>query len=354
MRVRPAIAALGTYKPPLEGRNPQDYLLMDFNESPEPPPLAVRKALQEYLIEGNLHIYPQYGDFCEELGKYVGVSAEQLLLTNGSDQGIEVVLRCLLEPGDKLVMAVPGFTMFQQIVGTIGARFVGIPYPDDFRFPLPEIEEATKDARVLVVINPNNPTGTSATLPQLRQLLEQFPECAVVVDEAYYEFTGQSCVSLLKQYPNLVLLRTFSKAFAIPALRLGYVVAQASFIAELLKIRGPYDVNMAAIVAGRALLRDPGPWQALVRHLMEEVKPELESFLRSRGVRFFPGEANFLLVQPPGSAQEAIHHLKQQRILVRPMRPPLDHCFRMNLRPASDMQRFLQVFDLYLNTVTQP
>ena len=96
MRIRSAIANIGTYKPPLEGRNPKEYLLMDFNESPEPPPPSVRRALQEC--------------FCEELGQYVGVSAEQLLLTNGSDQGIDVVLRCLLEPGTNLVMAMPGFT----------------------------------------------------------------------------------------------------------------------------------------------------------------------------------------------------------------------------------------------------
>ncbi|NBV43857.1 MAG: histidinol-phosphate aminotransferase family protein, partial [Firmicutes bacterium] len=78
MRIRPAISALGTYKPPLEGRNPDEYLLMDFNESPEPPPLSVRKALQQYLVEGPLHVYPHYGSFTEQLGKYVGVPSEQL------------------------------------------------------------------------------------------------------------------------------------------------------------------------------------------------------------------------------------------------------------------------------------
>ena len=115
MRIRSAIANMGTYKPPLEGRNPKEYLLMDFNESPEPPPPSVRRALKEYLVEGDLHVYPYYGSFCEELGQYVGVSADQLLLANGSDQGIDVVLRCLLEPGTNLVMAMPGFTMFKQL-----------------------------------------------------------------------------------------------------------------------------------------------------------------------------------------------------------------------------------------------
>ena len=345
MRIRSAIANMGTYKPPLEGRNPKEYLVMDFNESPEPPPLSVRKALQEYLLEGDLHVYPHYGSFCEELGQYVGVSAEQLLLTNGSDQGIDVVLRCLLDPGTNLVMAMPGFTMFKQIVGTIGADFIEVPYPEDLVFPYEKVRQAVSaGTRIIVVINPNNPTGTSAPLEQVEALLREFPECAVLVDEAYYEFTGQTCLHLLKKYPNLVVLRTFSKAFAIPALRLGYVIAREAFINELLKIRGPYDVNMAALVAARALLQDRKPWQELVQHLMGEAKPALEHFLKEHGVRFYPGEANFLLVEPKGGAALAVSYLKEKGILVRPMRPPLEQCFRMSLRRMEEMERFFQAW----------
>ena len=348
MRIRSAIANMGTYKPPLEGRNPKEYLLMDFNESPEPPPPSVRRALQEYLVEGDLHVYPYYGSFCEELGQYVGVSAEQLLLTNGSDQGIDVVLRCLLEPGTNLVMAMPGFTMFKQTVSTIGADFIEVPYPDGFAFPYEKIRQAVNaQTRIIVVINPNNPTGTSAPLTQVEALLQEFPECAVLVDEAYYEFTGQTCLDLLPKYPNLVVLRTFSKAFAIPALRLGYVVAREEFISQLLKIRGPYDVNMAALVAAWALLQDREPWQELVQQLMVVSKPALEQFLIEHRVRFYPGEANFLLVEPKGGATPAVSYLKERGILVRPMRPPLEHCFRMNLRKMEDMQHFFEVFGDY-------
>jgi len=345
MRIRSAIANMGIYKPPLEGRNPKEYLLMDFNESPEPPPPSVGRALQDYLVEGNLHVYPHYGSFCEELGQYVGVSADQLLLTNGSDQGIDVVLRCLLEPDTKLVMAMPGFTMFKQTVDTIGADFIEVPYPADFAFPYEKVRQAVNPhTRVIVVINPNNPTGTSAPLEQVEALLKEFPDCAVLVDEAYYEFTGQTCLHLLNQYPNLVVLRTFSKAFAIPALRLGYVVAKEEFINELLKIRGPYDVNMAAIVAARALLQDPQPWKELVRHLMKEVKPTLENFFQENEIKFYPGEANFLLVEPKGGATEAVNYLKGQGVLVRAMRPPLENCFRMSLRRMYEMERFFSSF----------
>ena len=348
MRIRSAIANMGIYKPPLEGRNPKEYLLMDFNESPEPPPPSVGRALQDYLVEGNLHVYPHYGSFCEELGQYVGVSAAQLLLTNGSDQGIDVILRSMLDPGTNLVIAIPGFTMFKQTVDTIGADFIGAPYPADFAFPYEKVRQAVNpNTRVIVVINPNNPTGTSAPLEQVEALLKEFPDCAVLVDEAYYEFTGQTCLHLLNQYPNLVVLRTFSKAFAIPALRLGYVVAKEEFINELLKIRGPYDVNMAAIVAARALLQDPQPWKELVRHLMKEVKPTLENFFQENEIKFYPGEANFMLVEPKDGAGLAVNYLKDQGILVRPMRPPLEKCFRINMRSIGETEKFMSVFKSY-------
>ena len=146
------------------------------------------------------------------------------------------------------------------------------------------------------------------------------------------------------------MIRTYSKAFAIPALRLGYVIAREEFINELFKIRGPYDVNMAALVAARALLQDSQSWQELVSHLMGESKPALEQFLKERGVRFYQAEANFLLVEPKGGATAAVRYLKEQGILVRPMRPPLEHCFRMSLRRMNEMERFLEVFTIYRNS----
>jgi histidinol-phosphate aminotransferase len=186
-------------------------------------------------------------------------------------------------------------------------------------------------------------------LTQVEALLREFPECAVLVDEAYYEFTGKTCLSLLERYSNLVVIRTFSKAFAIPSLRLGYVVAREEFINDLLKIRGPYDVNMAAVVAAQALLADQEPWQELVQHLMQEVKPQLESFLREQGVKFYPGEANFLLLEPKGGAPAAVNYLKEHGILVRAMRPPLENCFRLNLRRRSETEEFFGVLKSYFS-----
>ncbi len=349
MRVRKAIAQMGHYTPPLEGRNPDQYLLMDFNESPLPPPPGVTEALQHFLSQERLHLYPSYGTFLQDLGAYVGVPEEQVLITNGSDQGIELVMRALLEPGDNFVMPVPGFAMFAQVAQTLGAEHRAPQFPlDTFAFPLEAVQDAV-DARtrLIVVISPNNPTGTVVPLEAVEHLLTQFPDCAVLVDEAYFEFNGLTAVPLLKRFPNLVVLRTFSKAFALPGLRLGYVVAQPEFLAELSKIRGPYDVNMLSVVAGHAALNALPVIRQRVQHLMEEAKPALEQFFEDEEVRFYQGGANFMLVEPP-DAPDAIRFLKEHGVLVRPMRPPIAHTFRLNVRMLPEVERFIEIFREYL------
>jgi histidinol-phosphate aminotransferase len=352
MQVREAIARMGTYNPPLEGRDPEQHLLMDFNESPLPPPTSVLEAIQGYLSQQRLHLYPSYGNFLENLAEYAQVSPESLILTNGSDQGIELVMRCLLEPGDQVLMARPGFAMFAQVAGTLGAHLCGPEFPpQDFRYPLEQVKASVSpQTRMIVVINPNNPTGTVVPLEQIADLLQNFPNHAIVVDEAYFEFNGLSAVPLLREFPNLILLRTFSKAFALPGLRLGYVIARPDFIEHLYKIRGPYDVNSLSVVAGSAVLEALPEIQGRVQHLMQVAKPALEAFFQEERVRHFPGGANFLLVQPPDVAA-ALAYLKDHGILVRPMRPPIEQTFRMNLRMLPDVEHFMEVFRGYLRSV---
>ncbi len=348
MKIRDAILKLGTYKPPLEGRNPKDYLLMDFNESPVPPPTHVVEALVSFFQEGRLQVYPSYGDFLELLSEYVGVSPDHLILTNGSDQAIDIALRAVLDESDEMLMAKPGFSMFFQVAGTLGARSVSPVYRADMSFPFEKMMNAvTPQTRLIVVVNPNNPTGTSASLEQLQAMLRQFPDIAVLVDEAYYEFTGETCVPLLAEYPNLIITRTFSKAFAIPSLRLGYVVANPELIGHLYKIRGPYDVNMVALIAARAQLEHPEIWQRQIQEIMSVSKPLALKFFEEYDVRFYSGEAHFMLVEPK-NVEHAIHFLKDRGVLVRPMRPPVEHTFRISLGTPRQTEQFIRIYKDYL------
>ena len=349
IEVREAISRMSPYKPPLENRDPEAFLLMDFNESPLPPPPGVIQKISEFL-NSHVHVYPIYGDFLEKLGNYSGVPAENLLLTNGSDQAIDIIMRCLLENGEEAAMVQPGFQMYNQTAGTLGCKLCGPQFPADFDLPHQELKESVNTkTRLIVIINPNNPTGTPVSLEQIEDLLKSFPDIPVLVDEAYYEFTGETCVSLLSSYPNLIVIRTFSKALALPSLRLGYVIASPGFILELQKIRGPYDVNVVAVVAAREQLNNPEHWQKMVRHLMDECKPAIEKYFDEKQVKYFSSKANFMLVEPP-DVQQACKFLMENKILVRPMRPPIAYTFRMSLRMMPEMQCFMDVYSRYLNS----
>ena len=349
MKVRDAILKLGSYTPPLKGRNPNNYLLLDFNESPVPPPSHVIDALVEFIEDNRLQAYPSYGDFLEQLAAYAQVSSNQLILTNGSDQAIDIILRALLNEGDEMILAKPGFAIFFQFAGTLGARVISPEFRSDMGFPSEEIVNAvTPQTRLIVVINPNNPTGTLVNVEYIQHLLESFPEIAVLVDEAYFEFTLQTCSRLLEDHENLIITRTFSKAFALPSLRLGYAIAHKSFIEHLYKIRGPYDVNMIALVAARAQLIHPQPWQQIIREIMREAKPSLERFFEEQGITCFKGAANFMLVAPDNVAA-AIDYLKAHKILVRPMHPPIAHTFRMSIGTLLQTRQFIEIFTDFLN-----
>lgn len=349
IKVREAISSMGFYNPPLENRNPEEYMLMDFNEPPLPPPPEVVEKIAE-LLKKRIHAYPVYGDFLEKLGEYVGVPTENLLLTNGSDQGIDVILRCLLEKGEEVKMAQPGFPMFRQIAGTLGCSIDGPEFSRDLSFPHQKLKASVNGkTRLIVVINPNNPTGSAVSQEQIEDILKSFPDIPVLVDEAYYEFSGETCVSFLSSYPNLIVTRTFSKALGMPSLRLGYVIARPDFIKHLQKIRGPYDVNMVAIFAAREQLKHPEHWQGVVNHLLEESKPALEKFFDEHGVKYYSNKTNFMLVEPQDPVA-ACKFLKENKILVRQMKPPISHTFRMSLRMMPDMQRFMEVYRRFLNT----
>ena len=349
IKVRSNISDLGYYNPPLENRNPEEYVLMDFNEPPLPPHDDLIEEVVS-LLKNKIHIYPAYEKFLEELSNYVGVNSEKLLLTNGSDQAVDIIFRCILESDDEIKMVQPGFAMFSQVAGTIGCLIKGPQFNSDFSFPHEKlISSISKNSGLIVVINPNNPTGTSVSQDQIEDLLISFPKIPLLVDEAYYEFTGKTSVPLIEKYPNLIVIRTFSKALGLPGLRLGYVVAQSDFINHLKKIRGPYDVNVVAVLAASRQLRHPENWQGAVKHLLEESKPALVRFFEKNNVKCYPNEANFLLVEPKDPIS-AFNFLKKNKILVRLMKPPISHTFRMSLRMMPDMKRFMYVYSRYLNS----
>ncbi len=349
IEVQPHIAQMGAYAPPWTGLDRKDFLRLDLNECTRPLPQCAIDAVAEQLPYAPL--YPDYQAFGAKLSEYSGVPPECLMVTNGSDQGIDVILRAFLAPGDTMAVARPEFPMFGQIAGVLNAQIAGVPYGEGFRFPYEVFAEAiTPRIRLAVVINPNNPTGTPVELDYIEGLLRDHPATPFLVDEAYFEFTGATIINLISQHPNLIVLRTFSKAFAMAGMRLGYIAAQPELIGQFLKIRGPFDANSLALAAAAAQIDTPQERIDRTEELMERSKPLVESFFESHGVVFHRGSANFFLVES-SRRDAAVEFLKAAGILVRPMyADQLQGMIRMSLGTVEEMQRFTEAYASFLET----
>ena len=349
--IKERIKRMGHYKPPLEGRADKDYLLLDFNERTVPVSPKVKEALKKFIDSERLQVYPEYGDLEAKIAQYAKVPPAQAMVTNGGDQGIDIVCRAYLDQGNKIIIPFPSFAMHYQSAGVQGAEILEPRYGENGEFPLEEILKLLESKRVKLIIlcNPNNPMGSAIPIENVEKILEKAKEkdVAVLHDEAYFEFSKITAKDLIGKYDNLYIVRTFAKAFGLVAARAGYVISQENNIQELLKIRGPYDVNMLAKTAVLTALEDVKYMEEYVKEVMEESKPKLEKFLEEKGISFYHSQANFLLlkIQNP---QEIIEELKSQGILVRPKSAPDgEKAVRISIGTLKDTEQFITHFMRY-------
>ena len=355
MSIKERIIKMFHYKPPLEGRASKPYLLLDFNERTTPTSPKVKTALKKFVDSDRLQVYPEYGDLEAKIAEYAGVKDGQTMVTNGGDQGIDVVSRAYLDEGDKVIIPFPEFAMHYQSAGIQGAEILEPRYKEEGKLPLEEILSLMDDEKVKLIIfsNPNNPTGISTPISDVEKILGKAKEkdIAVLHDEAYFEFSKITAKNLIEKYDNLYIIRTFAKAFGLVSARAGYVISKEENIQELLKIRGPYDVNMFATTAILAALEDIEYMEDYVKEIMEKSKPKLEEFLRGKGIFFYPSAANFLLLKFK-NPEEIIKAFKNEGILVRPKHVPSgEEGVRVSIGTLRDTERFIEVFSRILDNV---
>lgn len=364
-KFRENIQKMSPYKPPLEGRASKGYLLLDFNEMTIEPSPRVKKALKDFVDSGRLQVYPEYGDLDSRIADYAEVKPSQVMVTNGSDQGIDVIFRAFVKDGDKVIIPTPSFPMFYQSAGVQGAEILKPIYKKNLSFPLKEILDLiNKDIKLIVICNPNNPTGTAVSIQDFLKILKKAKdnEVAVLHDEAYFEFTrfwrrnlqqsrtfcGITAKDLIDEYNNLFITRTLSKQFGIASIRAGYVLSQEQNIKELLKIRGPYDVNMFAKMAILAALDDAEYARNYIVEVMEKSKPKLEEFFRKNKVKFWQSAANFFLVKPTNQ-KKALEVLESEGILVRPREGPnIEGTIRVSVGTQKDTEQFIKAYSKLL------
>jgi len=342
----PKIQAMKPYNPPLDGRSGYDGLLLDFNERTRPPEPGVMSALEKFVRDQKQQLYPEYFDLSKMIAKYAGVKADQIMVTNGADQAIDIIFRTFTDNGDKAIIPAPSFAMFGQSARLAGAKIVSPLYVKaDLAFPLQEVLGAIdKQTRLIVICNPNNPTGTLVPLEAIEQIARKAKNAVVYIDEAYFEFSKCSAVSLIDKYPNIVITRTFSKAFGLASLRIGYVIARPEYINEMLKVRGPYDVNQAAYYAASAALVSQAGMEEYADGVMNQAKPLVERFFTKNKIVFYPSAANFILFRPDNPKQ-VLEVLRQNGVLVRPQdKPNIEGTLRLTIGSLKQMKDVVNIY----------
>jgi histidinol-phosphate aminotransferase len=312
--VRSAVVRMRPYHPPLEGRDGK--LRLDFNENTIGCSPLVRKAIRN-LTSAAVSMYPEQESVRRELAVFFGVHAGELLLTNGTDEALHLIVDTFVEPDDTVLLVEPTFAMYRFYSELAGARIQALRYDDAMQFPLHALLAALrKNPRVLFLANPNNPTGGVLQLAELRRVLKAATKALIVVDEAYFEFSGITILPWIRRYTNLVVTRTFSKAAGLAGLRLGCIFAHRSIADHFRKAQSPYPMNVAALFAARATIRDRQFLRDTLREFQRSRK-KLERGLAKLGIQFFPSAANFVLLFLGERAKEVVAALARQGTLIR-------------------------------------
>jgi histidinol-phosphate aminotransferase len=312
--VRSAIARMRPYHPPLEGRDGK--LRLDFNENTSGCSPLVRRALGN-LTSAVVSTYPEQKGVRRELARFFGVRDDELLLTNGTDEALHLIVDTFIEPHDSVLLVEPTFAMYRYYSERAAARIEALRYDAAMQFPIRALLSALRRRpRVFFLANPNNPTGGVLQPSELRRILKAATKTLVVVDEAYFNFSGITILPWIRCYNNLVVTRTFSKAAGLAGLRLGCVFAHRSIAEHLRKALSPYPVNVAALMAARATMHDRGFVRKTLREFRRS-RTELERGLTKLGISFFPSAANFVLLFLGARATEVVASLARQGTLIR-------------------------------------
>jgi histidinol-phosphate aminotransferase len=301
------------YHPPLGCR---DTLRLDFNENTLACSPKVREVLAS-ISAGSLTRYPEREPVEAIVATHLGVAAEQLALTNGVDEAIHVIFEAFLDEGDELLLPVPTYTMYEVYVSATDARAVVVQAADDLQFPFDRLLEAiTPRTKIIAIANPNSPSGSVATRVQLLEIAQRAPHAVLLVDEAYFHFYGETMMDLVGTVPNLIVARTFSKAYGLAGLRLGLLAGPVEMMRWVRRVLSPYSVNSLALACLPPALKDTAYLDWYVGEVLA-ARTEFEAVFDAAGVRRWPSQANFILVEIGAQHREFVQRMKSAGVLVR-------------------------------------
>lgn len=312
------------------------------------------RAISEYFEEtNNLNWYPEIlsQTLRQKLENYTGVPAKNTIVTNGSDDALELINKVFVNAGERIIVPIPTYTHFFVYAGQRNAELVKVASNDVFKTNLDGILRAIdNNTKLIYIVNPNNPTGVMYNEHQVRTILEAAPHAILIVDEAYYEFGGISMTHLVKEYDNLVVTRTFSKCFGIAAQRIGYMMASDHIIHNCLKIFNPKSVNRIGQLSAEAALEDLPHIDAYMRSVTES-KHVFKRYFLSRGIEFKTTPANFVLIQHP-MVKELIKLLEKRGIYVRDRSDQINGYLRMSVGTVEQTEEVISIFDSVLEQLS--
>ena len=312
-QARPAVLAMPEYHPPLAGRN---ALRLDFNENTVAPSPRVFAALQSLTAEA-LTIYPERQPAERLVAAHFGLTPDQVLLTNGVDEAIHLLACAFLDEGDEAVVCTPSFFMYDVSIAMMTTGLRRVQADDSFEFPLDRFLAAiTPQTKLVIVASPNNPTGITVSREHLLQIAAAAPQAVLMVDEAYFHFHGETTIHDAGKIPNLLVARTFSKAYGLANLRLGMIVGDAHLIGFLRKVSSPYNVNGIALAVLPEALAD----EAYLEWYVAEIRTgrdRLYAALELLGVRSWPSAANFVLMDIGPKHKALVEAMRTRGILLR-------------------------------------
>jgi histidinol-phosphate aminotransferase len=337
---RAAVRKMAPYSPPTGGR--AGKLRLDFNENTVGCSPKVIECLRKYVTADALSIYPEYTEAIASLAGFFGVAADEFTMTNGTDEAIQLVMNTFVDDADEVLLLKPSYAMYRFYAEVAGAAVREIEYrSEDLAFPLEELLGAIRpETRAILLANPNNPTGTGIGPDGLRSVIEAAPRAAILIDEAYFEFSGITALGWIKRYPNLFVSRTFSKVYGMAAMRCGCLFSNAVNVRWLRKAQSPYSVNMLAAVAARAAVEDREHVANYVSEALAARELACEG-LRKLGIKFYPSQANFVLFHAGDRAIPIRDALRERGVLVRDRSYEIPGCVRVTIGTRAQIGRFL-------------
>lgn len=337
--------------------NPGNYtglIKLDANENPYDFPAGLMQQVLDTAGPQTFNRYPDAmaEELINELAQWHKVETRQIMVGNGSD---ELILDLMLAfgAGNRVVIAVPTFSMYGIHATIAGAEIVEAARQDNLELDVDKIISSAEGAGLVVLCSPNNPTGNSSGTDQIVAILENC-SCPVVVDQAYVDFGGNDFLSLLAEHRNLIVMRTFSKAYALAGLRIGYLLTHPEIIFYLLKVKQPFNLNGFSQVAALTVLRNRDLFLHRVKKLNEEKIILYNALQKMNGVRVYPSDANFLLFETAIPSMEVYNGLLKKNLLIRNFGDPrLSKYLRVSVGLPDENKYFLQSLQQVIDTLRE-